>query len=87
MWQSDFTHWRLADGSDAEILNWLDDHSRYLLTATVHQPVTGDAVVAVSLELVEQHGPRASTLLRPQRITIKRWVRQVTFVRQTIYAS
>ncbi|QUW19853.1 helix-turn-helix domain-containing protein [Agrococcus sp. Marseille-Q4369] len=21
-WQSDFTHWRLADGSDVEILNW-----------------------------------------------------------------
>ena len=30
-WQSDFTHWQLADGTDAEILNWLDDHSRYLL--------------------------------------------------------
>ena len=27
MWQSDFMHWRLADGSDVEILNWLDDHS------------------------------------------------------------
>jgi hypothetical protein len=29
MWQSDFIHWRLADGTtDAEVLNWLDDHSR-----------------------------------------------------------
>jgi transposase len=27
-WQSDFTHWTLADGSDVEILNWLDDHSQ-----------------------------------------------------------
>ena len=26
-WQSDFTHWPLADGTDTEILNWLDDHS------------------------------------------------------------
>jgi DNA-binding transcriptional ArsR family regulator len=26
-WQSDFMHWRLADGSDVEILSWLDDHS------------------------------------------------------------
>jgi transposase len=26
-WQSDFTHWILADGTEAEILNWLDDHS------------------------------------------------------------
>ena len=32
-WQSDFIHWRLADGADVEILNWLDDHSRYLLVA------------------------------------------------------
>ena len=30
-WQGDFTHWRLADGSDVEIINWLDDHSRLLL--------------------------------------------------------
>lgn len=26
--QSDFTHWRLADGSEVEIISWLDDHSR-----------------------------------------------------------
>ena len=31
---------RLADGTDVEILNWLDDHSRYLLSCTAHQPVT-----------------------------------------------
>jgi transposase InsO family protein len=30
-WQSDFTHWQLADGTGVEIINWLDDHSRYLL--------------------------------------------------------
>jgi hypothetical protein len=28
MWQSDLVHWRLADGTDVEVLNWLDDHSR-----------------------------------------------------------
>jgi len=27
-WQSDFTHWRLTDGTGVEIINWLDDHSR-----------------------------------------------------------
>src|SRR5690348_7895898 len=47
MWQSDFIHWRLAGGTDVEILNWLDDHSRYLLSTTAHAPVTGDDVVAV----------------------------------------
>lgn len=62
MWQSDFMHWRLVDGTDVEILNWLDDHSRYLFSATVHEPVTGDDVVAVFLDLVGQYGPPASTL-------------------------
>ena len=62
MWQSDFVHWPLADGTDVEILNWLDDHSRYLLSCSVHQPVTGDVVVAVFLGLVEEYGPPASTL-------------------------
>jgi transposase InsO family protein len=61
-WQSDFIHWRLADGTEVEVLNWLDDHSRYLLSSTVHQPVTGDDVVAVFLDVVEQHGPPVSTL-------------------------
>jgi transposase InsO family protein len=62
MWQSDFIHWQLQDGTDVEILNWLDDHSRYLLSCTAHQPVTGDEVVAVFLGVVEQYGPPASTL-------------------------
>jgi transposase InsO family protein len=62
MWQSDFIHSRLADTTDVEILNWLDDHSRYLLSCTAHQPVTGDDVVAVFLDAVEEYGPPASTL-------------------------
>ena len=62
MWQSDFIHWQLADGTEVEILNWLDDHSRYLLSATVHRPVTGDDVVRVFLDTVGKCGPPASTL-------------------------
>ena len=62
MWQSDFIHCRLADGTDVEVLNWLDDHSRYLLSCTAHQPVTGDTVVAAFLEIIDDHGPPASTL-------------------------
>lgn len=61
-WQSDATHWRLADGTDVEILNWLDDHSRYLLRCTAHRPVDGETVVASFLEVVEQFGAPASTL-------------------------
>ena len=44
-WQSDTTHWPLADGTDVEILNFLDDHSRFLIRCTAHAPVTGDTVV------------------------------------------
>jgi transposase InsO family protein len=62
MWQSDFIHWRLADGTDVEVLNWLDDHSRFLLSATVHQPVSGDEVVSVFLGVIEEYGTPASTL-------------------------
>jgi transposase InsO family protein len=62
MWQSDFIHWRLVDGTDVEVLNWLDDHSRYLLSCTVHEPVTGDDVVSVFLGLIEEYGPPAATL-------------------------
>ena len=43
-WQSDFTHWRLADGTDVEIINLLDDHSRYLLSLHAHRRITGDVI-------------------------------------------
>ena len=62
LWQSDFIHWRLRDGSEVEVLNWLDDHSRYLLSCTVHRPVSGDDVVAAFLGLSEHHGLPAATL-------------------------
>ena len=72
-WQSDFMHWRLADGTDVEVLNWLDDHSRYLLSATVHTPVTGDDVVAVFLDVVGRHGRPASTLTDNGRVYTARF--------------
>lgn len=73
MWQSDVTHWRLADGTEVEVLNWLDDHSRYLLSATAHHAVTGDDVVAGFLAVVGQHGPPASTLTDNARIYTARF--------------
>lgn len=73
MWQSDVTHWRLADGTDVDVLNWLDDHSRYLLSATAHQPVTGDDVVAIFLQTIDEHGPPASTLTDNARIYTARF--------------
>jgi transposase InsO family protein len=72
-WQSDFTHWRLADGTDIEILNWLDDHSRYLLSCTAHRPVTGDDVVATFLATTDEHGIPASTLTDNGRVYTARF--------------
>ena len=61
-WQADFTHHRLADGTDVEILSWLDDHSRYALSVTAHRPVTGPAVVTTFHRAIADHGIPFSTL-------------------------
>lgn len=61
-WQSDFTHWRLADGSEVEIIDWLDDHARYLLGLTACTRVAGDDVVATFLAAGDEHGWPAATL-------------------------
>lgn len=61
-WQADFTHWRLAGGTDIEILTWLDDHSRYALSVTAHRPVTGPAVVTAFRASIARHGIPFSTL-------------------------
>ena len=61
-WQSDFTHYRLGDGTDAEILTWIDDHSRYVLHCTAHIRVTGPVVLAAFRQAGDLHGYPASTL-------------------------
>jgi transposase InsO family protein len=72
-WQSDFTHWRLDNGTDVEILNWLDDHSRYLLACTAHTPVTGDIVTQQFLATADEHGLPASTLTDNGRVYTARF--------------
>jgi len=61
-WQADFTHWRLADGTDTEILLFVDDHSRFLLSATAHRTVTGEIVHTMFCRAMDIHGMPASTL-------------------------
>jgi transposase InsO family protein len=73
MWQSDFMHTQLGDGTDVEVLNWLDDHSRFLLGCTAHTPVTGDVVVSVFLELIDGYGTPASTLTDNARVYTARF--------------
>jgi transposase InsO family protein len=61
-WQSDFTHYPLADGTGAEILSWIDDHARYALSVTAHRRVSGPIVATTFREAAAQHGTPASTL-------------------------
>src|SRR5215213_6960377 len=61
-WQSDFTHYRLATGTDVEVITWLDDHSRYVLHLSAHARVTAAIVLATFRGACDLHGYPASTL-------------------------
>ena len=61
-WQSDFTHYRLAGGEDVEILSFLDDHSRFALSVTAHDRVTGPIVLSEFQRAILDHGTPWSTL-------------------------
>jgi hypothetical protein len=52
LWQADTTHWQLADGTDVEILNVIDDHSRLLLAADAFRTVK--AVIREDGSLIRQ---------------------------------
>ena len=43
-WQADTTHWHLVDGTDIEILNVIDDHSRLLLASSAFRTLVHDVV-------------------------------------------
>ena len=60
-WHADFTHYRLADGTDTEILAWLDDCTRYALTVTGHDRVTGPIARDTFAAACATHGVPAST--------------------------
>jgi transposase InsO family protein len=61
-WQADITHWALADGTDVEILDFIDDHSR-LIVAAVARPITkGPDVVAAFHHAAARWGYPASLL-------------------------
>ncbi|MGV9376505.1 DDE-type integrase/transposase/recombinase [Nonomuraea sp. NPDC003707] len=72
-WQADVTHYRLADGSDAEILNWLDGRSRYALLVTYRRRVTGPIVRDTFSQAVAAHGVPVPTLTDNGK-TMKNWL-------------
>lgn len=61
-WQSDVTHWRLADGSEVEIINVIDDHSRLAVAAHVTPTATAPEALAVLLSAGERWGLPAALL-------------------------
>jgi transposase InsO family protein len=61
-WQSDMTHWTIANDVGVEIVNFIDDHSRYCV-ASVAVPVTKATDVAeIFATAIERHGTPASML-------------------------
>jgi transposase InsO family protein len=61
LWQADITHWPLAGGSDAEILNIVDDHSRLLAGSTARAVFKAGDIVTGLHAAMGRHG-------RPERM-------------------
>lgn len=62
LWQSDTTHWQLANGREIEIIGWLDDHSRFLTHLSAHPVATGKTVTESFLLAAKSHGFPTATL-------------------------
>jgi transposase InsO family protein len=61
-WQSDVTHWRLGDGTDADIVNFLDDHSRLAVASGVLRTATAPKVLEIFREAGARWGFPAALL-------------------------
>jgi transposase InsO family protein len=61
-WQSDVTHWRLADGTEVEICNFVDDHSRLALASRVFQVTTAARALSAFREAGARWGLPAALL-------------------------
>lgn len=62
MWQADATHWRLAGGSDVEIVNLIDDHSRLVLASAAFPTVKAADVVQIFYSAAASYGFPAAFL-------------------------
>ena len=61
-WQADVTHWALADGTHVEILNLIDDHSRFCLASHARAVTRAADIVASFHRAAAMHGAPASLL-------------------------
>jgi transposase InsO family protein len=56
MWQADATHWQLANGSDVEVLNLIDDHSRFCLASVAFPTVKAPDVLETFSAAAQSYG-------------------------------
>ena len=61
-WQSDVTHWHLADETGVEIINVIDDHSRLAVAARVSERTSAPEALAVLITAGERWGLPAALL-------------------------
>ncbi|MEX2554737.1 MAG: IS481 family transposase [Actinomycetota bacterium] len=61
-WQSDVTHWRLADETEVEIINFIDDHSRLCLASRVHRTTTARIALSEFSHAAQKWGYPAALL-------------------------
>jgi len=61
-WQTDITHWQLAQGEHVEIMNMIDDHSRLFIASQAFTTTKAQDVVDVFHKAAELHGLPASLL-------------------------
>jgi transposase InsO family protein len=62
LWQADTTHWLLEGGTDVEILNVIDDHSRVAVASDAFMTVKATDVVEVFFAAAQRYGLPASFL-------------------------
>jgi transposase InsO family protein len=62
LWQADVTHWQLADTTEVEILNLLDDHSRVGLASVARTTIGGPDVTDTFTTAFTRWGTPASVL-------------------------
>jgi transposase InsO family protein len=62
LWQADSTHWLLADGTDVEVLNLIDDHSRFSLASVAFHSVKAPDVLHTFYAAAESYGYPAKFL-------------------------
>jgi len=62
LWQADATHWQLGDRTDVEILNLLDDHSRFSLASVAFRSVKAPDVLHTFYSAAESYGYPAKFL-------------------------